>query len=103
PFLPYVRPLHSRLAAARVFTSDELDRLFVARGLRPLQTAYASPQFERAAADSGSWEHKFLLLRDLLERGERLPVLKHLVGVSMLKAYRKPRQVTGRVRARARA
>jgi SAM-dependent methyltransferase len=89
PLLPYIRPLHRRFAAARVFSSGDLDRLFLGRGLRLLETAYASPQFERAATDPHSWERRFVFLRDVLERCERTPVLKHLTGVSMLKAYQK--------------
>jgi 2-polyprenyl-3-methyl-5-hydroxy-6-metoxy-1,4-benzoquinol methylase len=89
PLLPYVRPLHSRIAAARIFSSGELDRLFIGAGLQILETAYAAPQFERAAQASGSWERNFLFLRDFLERCEDTPVLKQLTGVSILKAYGK--------------
>jgi SAM-dependent methyltransferase len=89
PLLPYVRPLHRRLAMARVFSSRDLDKLFVPRGLRLLETAYAAPQFERAAAGP-SWERRFLFLRGTLNSCERLPILRELTGVSILKAYQKP-------------
>ncbi len=90
PLLPYLRPLHRRFALARVFSSAELDRLFVTQGLQLLETAYATPQFERAASRPGSWESQVMFLRPMLDKCETLPVLQQLTGVSMLKAYRKP-------------
>jgi SAM-dependent methyltransferase len=90
PLLPYIRPLHRRFAAARVFASADLDRFFECRGLRQIETAYASPQFERAATRPNSWERYFTFLRSALERSENTPVLRQLTGVSMLKAYHKP-------------
>lgn len=90
PLLPYVRPLHRRLAAARVFSSAELDELFVGRGLELIETAFASPQFERAATQADSWERHFVFLRDFLEWSETVPGLRQVAGVSILKAYRKP-------------
>jgi SAM-dependent methyltransferase len=89
PLLPYIRPLHRRFAAARVFSSRELDRLFVSRGLELIETAYAAPQFERAAAKPDSWERHFVFLRRMLDVAERKPVLRQLAGVSILKSYRK--------------
>jgi SAM-dependent methyltransferase len=89
PLLPYVRPLHRRYSLARVFSSAEMDRLFLPRGMELLGTGYASPQFERAAAHSNSWESKFVYLRGVLDRWEKVPVLRALTGASMLKAYRK--------------
>jgi len=88
PLLPYIRPLHRRYSLARVFGSRELDRVFQA--LTCTRTAYVAPQFERAAACASSWEDRASFLRGTLERLERVPVLQRLVGVSMLKAYRKP-------------
>lgn len=88
PLLPYIRPLHRKFATARVFSSGELDRLFIPRGLRLVETAYAAPQFERAAT-AQSWERNFVFLRGLLDRCERVPILRELTGVSMLKAYQK--------------
>ncbi|MCC6435854.1 MAG: class I SAM-dependent methyltransferase [Acidimicrobiales bacterium] len=88
PLLPYVRPLHRRLALARVFTARELDRRFAAAGCAPLETAYASPQFERQAAGAGTWESKVQRIRPLLDACERIPVLRAITGVSLLKAYR---------------
>jgi len=90
PLLPYVPPLHKRYSLARVFSSTQMDNLFLSEGLRPLATAYASPQFERAAADRNSWESRFRFLRSVLDRCETIPFLRALTGVSMLKAYRKP-------------
>jgi SAM-dependent methyltransferase len=89
PLLPYIRPLHRKFAAARLFSSTEMDALFVSRGLELLETAYAAPQFERAAMGQ-SWERHFVFLRGVLDRCEHMPVLRELTGVSMLKAYRKP-------------
>jgi SAM-dependent methyltransferase len=87
--LPYVRPLHRKYALARIFSSADLDRLFVSEEVELLETRYASPQFERAAAREGTWESRFTFLRAVLDRGESVPVLQALTGVSMLKAYRK--------------
>ncbi|HTP85401.1 MAG TPA: hypothetical protein VMJ34_00560 [Bryobacteraceae bacterium] len=88
--LPYIRPLHRRFAAARVFSSGELDRLFTAGGAAELlATAYVSPHFERAASRRGTWESRVVFLRGVLDRCEKIPVLKELTGVSILKAYRK--------------
>lgn len=90
PLLPYIRPLHRKYSLARVFSSSELDDLFLSKGMQLLATEYASPQFERAASDSHSWESKLKFLRSTLDRCEKIRVLRALTGVSMLKAYRKP-------------
>jgi ubiquinone/menaquinone biosynthesis C-methylase UbiE len=90
PLLPYVRPLHRKYSVARVFSSAEMDGAFVSAGMKLLGTSYASPQFERAAAQADSWESKFSFLRGLLDRCEKVPGLRALTGVSMLKAYQKP-------------
>ncbi len=89
PLLPWVRPLHRKYSCARVFSSAEMDRFFLSRETELLVTSYASPQFERAAARDGSWESRLVFLRDVLDRCEKIPVLRVLTGVSMLKAYRK--------------
>jgi len=89
PLLPYVRPLHRKWSNARVFSSAEMDRLFLPNGMELLETSYASPQFERAAASVGSWESEFTFLRGFLDQCEKIPILRVLTGVSMLKAYRK--------------
>jgi ubiquinone/menaquinone biosynthesis C-methylase UbiE len=89
PLLPYLRPLHRKYSLARVFSSAEMDDLFLSKEMEVLGTSYASPQFERAAARETSWESKFVFLRDVLDRCEKIPVLRALTGVSMLKAYRK--------------
>ncbi len=87
--LPYIRPLHRKWSLARVFSSAEMDRLFLPKGMELLGTSYASPQFERSAAQPNSWESRLVFLRDVLDRCERIPVLRAIAGVSMLKAYRK--------------
>ncbi len=91
PLLPYLRPLHRRFSLARVFSSAEVDRLFLSRGFELLETSYAAPQFERAGARPTSWESRFLFLRRILGACEGIPVLRALTGVSLLKAYRKVR------------
>jgi 2-polyprenyl-3-methyl-5-hydroxy-6-metoxy-1,4-benzoquinol methylase len=88
--LPYIRPLHRKYSLARVFSSAEMDQLFLSNGMNLLGTSYASPQFERVAAQANSWESKFAFLRSVFDRCENVPGLRALTGVSMLKAYRKP-------------
>lgn len=90
PFLPYIRPLHRKYSLARVFSSTGLDNLFTTRGLRLLETAYISPQFERAGSNEHSWENRLIFLRSILEMCENIPILRVLTGVSMIKAYQKP-------------
>jgi ubiquinone/menaquinone biosynthesis C-methylase UbiE len=92
PLLPYLRPLHRKYSLARIFSSAGMDRLFLSKDVELLETGYASPQFERAAAQESSWESKFIVLRGILDRCENIPVLRALTGVSMLKAYRKRQQ-----------
>jgi ubiquinone/menaquinone biosynthesis C-methylase UbiE len=91
PLLPYIRPLHRKYSLARVFSSGEMERLFLSKGMELLATSYASPQFERAAAKANSWESKVAFLRHVLDRCEHIPRLRAVTGVSMLKAYRKIR------------
>jgi ubiquinone/menaquinone biosynthesis C-methylase UbiE len=91
PLLPYIRPLHRKCALARVFSSTEMDRLFLTNQLELLATGYAAPQFERAAAQKDSWEGRLVFLRSILNRCETVPVLRAIGGVSLLKAYRKRR------------
>ena len=90
PLLPYIRPLHRKYSLARVFSSAQMDALFLSKGTELLGTAYAAPQFERSAANRDSWESRFMFLRAFLDRCEAFPILRALTGVSMLKAYRKP-------------
>ncbi len=87
PLLPYIRPLHRKWSLARVFSSAEMARLFISKGMELLGTSYVAPQFERAAAQANS-ESKLVLLAPL-DRCEKVPGLRALTGVSMLKAYRK--------------
>ena len=72
------------------FPQTRWTRCFSRSDLNLLATSYASPQFERAAADPNSWEAKFSFLRSIFDRCESIPILRNLTGVSMLKAYRKP-------------
>ncbi len=90
PLLPYIRPLHRKYSLARVFSSAQMDDLFLSQGIQLLATAYAAPQFERVAAKNNSWESRLKFLRSTLDRCETIPILRALTGVSMLKAYRKP-------------
>ena len=89
PLLPYLRPLHKRYSLARVFSSAQLDQLFLPLGTHVLATGYVAPQFERAASNRDSWERKLRFIRPLLDRCESVPLLRCLTGVSMLKAYLK--------------
>jgi SAM-dependent methyltransferase len=99
PILPYIRPLHQRCSLARVFSSAEMDRIFVSKGMELLGTSYSPPQFERAAAQPGSWESKLSHLRHILNLCETIPIVRALTGVSMLKAYRKSSVASQFVRA----
>jgi SAM-dependent methyltransferase len=47
PLLPYIPPLHRRLALARVFTANDPQHLLLPRGFRRLDLDYAYPTFER--------------------------------------------------------
>lgn len=48
PFLPWVRPLHERMADTRTFTTQELGRLLRGSGLRVRAINYLMPAFDRA-------------------------------------------------------
>jgi len=58
-----------------------------------LGTSYASPEFERAAAQANSWKGKFVFSETsetyMLNRCETAPGLRALAGVSVLEAHRK--------------
>jgi hypothetical protein len=47
---------------ARVFSSAEMDRLFIPKGMELSATSYVPPQFERAAAQANSWESRLTFL-----------------------------------------
>lgn len=51
------------------------------------RTGYAAPQFERAAAEGHGWERLGIGLRQALSLAERIPVVRVLLSVSILKAY----------------
>lgn len=63
PLLRWVRPLHRKYSLARVFSSAEMDRLFLSQETELLGTSYATPQFERDATRDGSWESRLAFLR----------------------------------------
>lgn len=88
PLLPYIRPLHRRWAMARIFSSQEMDALFP--GFSLLETGYAAPQIERSAANGREWARFATPLRGTLDALSTVPGIQRFVGVSMLKAYRKP-------------
>ncbi len=89
-FLPYIPVLHRKFSIARVFSSHQLDKYFSHQDLEVVgKTAYIAPQFERNGANGNSWENKLGFTRNILENMENLPILKQLVGVSMIKVYRK--------------
>lgn len=80
PFLPYIGPLHRRIATARNFTAVELRRLMTARGLREVGVDHIMPPFDR-------WGLGRRLLRPITDRLERSPL--GVFGVSVIGVYRK--------------
>lgn len=79
PLLPYVPPLHSRLATARVFTARGIQRLTARAGFLPARISYIMPPLERVAPGVGR----------LLQGFEGLPGLRAL-GVSLVAVLQKP-------------
>jgi SAM-dependent methyltransferase len=80
PFLPYLPPLHRRIASARNFTRAELRRLMAAHGLDEVGVDYVMPPFD-------GWGLGRRVLRPLTERLERTPL--RVLGVSIAGAYRR--------------
>jgi N-acetylglucosaminyldiphosphoundecaprenol N-acetyl-beta-D-mannosaminyltransferase len=90
PLLPYMPPLHRRLALARNFSVRQIDGYFIKNGAYPVRKpAYIAPQFERQAMGRGSWEGKFIFLRILLNKVTKIPAIGSLAGVSLGRVYRK--------------
>ncbi|MFA5193732.1 MAG: class I SAM-dependent methyltransferase [Verrucomicrobiia bacterium] len=89
-FLPYIPALHRKISIARVFSSHQIDKIFTGRGFEVVgKPLYIAPQFERNGANGNSWENKLRFTRNILDKVASLPVLQRLVGVSVLKVYRK--------------
>jgi SAM-dependent methyltransferase len=81
PLLPYLPPLHRRIATARNFASGELRRRMAAHGLEQVGVDYVMPPF-----DGGALGRRFI--RPVTERLERTPL--KVLGVSIAGAYRRP-------------
>jgi SAM-dependent methyltransferase len=80
PFLPYVPPLHRRVARARNFSAGELKRLMGRHGLAEIGVDYVMPPFDRWA-----WGRRWL--KPLTERLEGSPLGRF--GVSIVSVYEK--------------
>jgi SAM-dependent methyltransferase len=85
PLLPYLPPLHDRLALARVFTVRSLDRLFRPLGFHRQATGYLWPTFEHGG---NRWQPLLRPLFGLMRRLERSPL--RMFGSSIAVCYRKP-------------
>jgi len=72
PFLPWVPPLHRRMATARVFTASRLKRLAAESGFRKSKIAYVMPPFETSG---------LVALRSLFRICGRSPL--RILGVSI--------------------
>lgn len=81
PFLPYVAPLHRRLARARNFTAREIGMLMKRHGLAEVGVDYVMPPFDH-------WARGRRWLKPLTDRLERGPFRRF--GVSIIGVYRKP-------------
>ena len=75
--------------ACITYIDAQIDRYFLRHKMQLVEAEYAAPQFERSAARKGAWEAQFAFLWPVLSWCERVPFLRALVGVSLLKAYRK--------------
>jgi len=81
PFLPYVPPLHRRLARARNFTAPEIKRIMKRHGLVEIGLDYVMPPFD-------NWALGRKWLKPLIDRVERGPFRRF--GVSIIGVYEKP-------------
>jgi len=89
-FLPYIPALHRKISIARVFSSRQIDKYFTSRRFEVIgKPSYIAPQFERSGANGKSWENKLRFTRNILDKVANIPVLQRLVGVSVIKVYRK--------------
>jgi SAM-dependent methyltransferase len=85
PLLPYIPPLHDRLALARVFTARDLQRLLLSRGFERIALDYAYPTFERG----NRLGRLARPLKGLMRTLEDSPL--RMFGVSIVASYRKLR------------
>jgi ubiquinone/menaquinone biosynthesis C-methylase UbiE len=81
PGLPYLPPLHARVADARIYTGRSLRRLLRSNGFEEAATDYVMPPFDRSATG-----RRFV--KPVTERLERSPL--KVLGVSVVAVYRKP-------------
>lgn len=84
PLLPYLPPLHDRLAVARVFTVRTLDRLFLARGFQRRALDYAWPTFEHGG---NPFQPALRWLYGVMRALERSPL--RMFGTSIVVNYEK--------------
>ena len=80
PGLPYVAPLHARLADARTYTSRSLRSLLLEGNFSEVATDYVMPPFDR-------WEAGRKYFKPIVDRLERSPA--RILGVSVVGIYRK--------------
>lgn len=79
PFLPWVGPLHRRLADARTFTVRGLTAQVEAKGFERLGYCYIMPPFDRSRVGQA--------LRPVLDRVERSPA--SFLGMALVMVFRK--------------
>jgi SAM-dependent methyltransferase len=81
PFLPYLPPIHRRLATARNFMAGELRELMLDHGLEERAVDYIMPPFD-------GWALGRRLLKPITEQLERSPL--RIFGVSIIGIYQRP-------------
>jgi 2-polyprenyl-3-methyl-5-hydroxy-6-metoxy-1,4-benzoquinol methylase len=81
PLLPYIKPLHRRLATARNFTPHELRELCVRNGFSPARMTFVYPPFD-------GWAFGRRFIRPITDRLERSRL--GIFGVSIIAAFVKP-------------
>lgn len=79
PFLPWVAPLHERLADARTFTVRTLSADIEAHGFRRLGVDYIMPPFDRSAVGRK--------IKPVLDRVERSPL--KFFGMALVLVFRR--------------
>lgn len=80
PFLPWILPLHRRLADARSFTSRGLTGQLRDAGLRPVGVEYVMPPFDRSSLGKK--------IRPLTDAAERSPL--RVFGMALAVVSEKP-------------
>lgn len=80
PFVPWVKPLHRRIATARNFRPDDLREVLGGAGLRELGTTFMMPPLERRGPGR--------YLRRPVTALERSPLRQ--LGVSVVAVYERP-------------